>query len=154
MVSFFKKKKTKAVQMRMSPYDDPAVFDMRQDEEGIITNEMGGCCSVILMWGVYTTGRGFNNIRGQHGAGGPGALNWGELLRGFDRSVQNKIVMSCAPSDYANYIDRIKTQLSENRIQCRRDFLQYTNAIVWRDGSSQAYSYTTARDRNLEIRTW
>lgn len=149
-----KKPKTKVVQMRMSPFDDPAIFEVNQDEEGLITGVMGGCCSVVLLSGTYTTGRGFNKISGQHGAGGPGALNWPELLKGFDTSINNKIVMSCAASDYENYIEKIKAAMTANGVRCRRDFHKYSDAIVWRDGSVQEYTFALSRSRNLEVRTW
>ena len=122
-----------------SPRDNSRIVDLNPDEVAMITGVMGGCCSVVLLWGQYIDGTGYQHVRGQHAGGGPENFDWDSLLNDVPSGVGTQLVMSCAPSDYGSYILKIREALSERQFLCRRDFRKYCNAYVGRDSRSRDF---------------
>lgn len=139
--------KRKMAQLTQSPRDKSVIVTLQLDEEAIITGDMGGCCSVILLWKKPINNDRCFGVRGHHASGGPGNLDWDGLLDKVPtKDIHTKLVMSCAPADYTSYIDKVKDALAEREIKIRRTFLNYSNAVVYRDGSSESYANLNRKD--------
>lgn len=143
----------KIAKLVQSPKDRARIVDLEDNEIAILTGDMGGCCSIIVLWGGLGK-NGYKNVRGHHASGGPGNLNWDELLKGARNNPHTKIVMSCAPSVYTGYSDypgKVKAALKKEKIRCKRVFCAFTNALVDRHGSALPFD-EMGKGGNYDIR--
>jgi hypothetical protein len=68
----------KIAELSMTTREDAIIVDLAQDESGIVTGNMGACCSVVLLWGLtFLDGMTVRYLyaRGHHAGGGPEELN-------------------------------------------------------------------------------
>lgn len=132
--------KTKIAKLVQSPIDQAVIVDLEANEKAILTGVMGGCCSIVVLWGKNIDGSGYQNVRGHHAGGGPGNLNWDLLLKGVKSGASTKVVMSCAKNDYTNYTQKVKVALTENNMQCRKAFYLFSNAYIDRNGDASNFN--------------
>jgi hypothetical protein len=156
--------KKKIAQLAQSGKDAPIIVDLEDDEVGMYTGMMGGCCAVVVLWNQDPVTHRYRNVRGQHGAGGPGALNWGLLLQGVPTDGTSRVVIACAPGDFApgpgesalghpRYVAKVETMLAGEHYQGASDFHPKANALVDRSGTvEQLDTMGTDLDSVYEIR--
>jgi hypothetical protein len=143
----------KIAKLVQSPEVKAVIVDLEDDEIAILTGVMGGCCSIIVLWGGLNE-NGYKKVRGHHAGGGPGNLNWGLLLKGVPNNENTKIVMSCAPCDYTgeySYTGKVKDALKDLEFKCKRSFCNFSNALIDRHGTAFPFD-EMAKGANYEIR--
>jgi len=134
-----RKEKTKIAQLVQSPKDKAIIVNLAMGEEAIITGTMAGCCSVVVQWGHFVNASGYRYMRGHHGGGGPGAINWELLFDKVPNSVATRMVMSCAKMDFKLYVPKVKAALLKNKIIVTPKFFATENAYIGRDKSIVDY---------------
>lgn len=142
----------KIAKLVQSPRESAVIVELKDDEVAMLTGMMGGCCSIVVLWGGLGPA-GFNRVRGHHAGGGPGNVAWDALLKDVPPGPETKVVMSCAPADYSgpySYIDPVKEELTKRGYGCRRSFEMYANAYIDRNGAARPFD--EAREAGFEIR--
>lgn len=136
------KDKAKIAEMPQSSVvqDDVIIVDLLDDEEAIWTGAMNGCCSVIFLWNLDpVTGR-YGRVRGQHGAGGPRALDWAKLAKDVPKDA--KMIMACNKAQFGrgndgqDYVQMVKDMMTDLKITVReRTFSDEEPILVDRKGA-------------------
>lgn len=121
----------KVAQLTQSSKENPKILDIRDDEEAIVTDYMGGCYSIVVLWdkqdGKYI------QMRGQHGAGSDTALHWDHLLEGVPSDCD--IIGSTDPSDDISFSEnRIKEIFLQRGLTGKLNLYNFANAYIDRSG--------------------
>lgn len=113
--------KKKIVQLRQSPREKSYIFDLQDDEVAMVTGAMGGCVSVIILWGI--SGGRFSHVRGHHGSGGIDAVDWDSLKAGVPKNDPTVlVVVAYAPGETSYGIEKIRGEVSKKTAGTRRVF--------------------------------
>lgn len=97
------------------PLGDPTVY----------TGPMGNCVCVIVMWNPDPQGR-YQNVRGFHGSGGIGGVNFGSLFQGVPNLGSTSILVI---SGHGN-MDIYSIQSERNTIRTQADNHFLTHAYI------------------------
>jgi hypothetical protein len=119
--------KPKVVQLVQSTKDKPVVVDLAADEVAMITGDMGGCVSVVVLWNPVDGV--FQNVRGHHAAGGPGAVNWDELMAGVPEGQDTLLVIAPADKMTETEMATLKADLKA-QVKTRRKFVNHMNCFI------------------------
>lgn len=125
--------------------DLAVVVDLQPDEIGLYTGEMGGCCSVVVLWDFDDPSHQYRQVRGQHGAGGPQALDWDQLLQGVPLDVSSRIVVAFNADDLAepkDYPGKVKAKLKALGYAGPRTFSSEGCVLIDRTGAVTALDPT------------
>jgi hypothetical protein len=125
--------KPKIAELVQSTIARPIIVEKAADEVGLATGMMGGCVSVIYLYG-RAIGPQQNGewlyMRGQHGSGGIGNINWQTLLAGLTPTANDRaVVVSASRTDFT---DAQVTQALPAGVHWWR--AEFTNALVMMDG--------------------
>lgn len=140
----------------MSPRENAFIVDLAQDELALITGQMGGCCSLVVLWGNLDQDKGFANLRGQHAGGGPGNFNWDALKKDVPNTTHTRYVMACAPGDFTepnSYVGKVKAALAEEKLVWTAiDMHGISNAYIDRFGTATDFEKKEKPSDGYEIR--
>lgn len=147
---------TRIVKLIQSPRNNSRIINLDADEQGILTGLMGGCCSVVLLWGNFVQGVGYDNMRGHHASGGPGNLDWDALTLNVPNLANTKLVMACAPADFSapgyGYLAAVMAAVQERQLIYRGGGAHaFSNALINRLGSARPFD-VALEERNYTIR--
>ena len=132
---FKTKKKPKILELTQSGNDKAVVIgELADDEVAMMTGSMGGCVSAIVLWDRAASGD-YRRMRGQHGSGGEGAIDWQRLLGGVPEDGSATIVVSMADSGSTYEQDRVKKKLADRNFAV--EFVMSSNLLVYRDGTNE-----------------
>ncbi|MGC4061229.1 MAG: hypothetical protein QM749_10465 [Aquabacterium sp.] len=144
----------KIAQLVQSPEDEAVIVELVPDEEGILTGFMGGCCSVVVLWGGLDTD-GYKCVRGHHAGGGPEAVAWSKLFAGVPAGGDVKLVMACAPGDFTgpySYQNKVNAALDERGFKGAREYHGFANAYIARGGWALPFSELEKKGGAFTIR--
>jgi len=123
------KKKPKIAKLEQSTKKKSVIINLSDDEVGILTGEMGGCCSVILLWNPDKKGT-YQNVRGQHADADPENLDWDELVKDVPNDLKKaKMIVLCGPDNFRkhpnikhfdDYPKRVKEKLKTIKFQDKK----------------------------------
>jgi hypothetical protein len=120
------------VKLIQSPLDRAVIVDAQDNEEGILTGDMGGCYSVVVLWGRNNETGNFQHMRGHHASGGAGNLDWDTLLNGVPNDCA--IVGITNPDNQQYDEPRVDAQIDARRPNATKNLCAYTDALVNRTG--------------------
>ena len=135
-----------AVATEFTPGERALVANLEPQEQALITGTMGGCCSLVFLWEKAVDQNYYNRVRGQHGAGGPQALDFATLAADVPTNKNTIMIMICAPADFANYAARCMTFGKPRHYSMQ--FVGASCATIRRDASC------VASDERAEIAAW
>jgi hypothetical protein len=146
--------RTKIVRLRQSPRDNSSIFDLNDDEDAMVTGPMGGCVSVILLWGA--AGGRFAHVRGHHGSGGVDAIDWASLKAGVPAGANAAdvlVVAAYSPDETPYSLQGIRDAIGNEMPGTRRVFAAHSDCYVGRTAPNpEVRQYASSEDGNFDIR--
>ena len=121
--------KPKIAELAQSDLDNPIIVNLAPNEVGMITGDMNACVSVIVLFNPGATGS-FQNVRGQHGAGGIASIDWDALLQGVPMDRNTYVVVAYAKGESEHGITGIRNAVESKAKGLRKAFVEEANCLV------------------------
>lgn len=105
----------------------------------MLSGDMNGCYAGFILANRAIGGGSYNLVRGQHGAGGPTAIDFDELLQGVTNQPNAVFIGSCKKSDAKSYhaqVDKILTEKGFSNNVGNRIYKDFANIFVYRSGET------------------
>jgi hypothetical protein len=109
--------------------EKPIIVDLAANEVGMTTGDMGGCVSVIVLFNPGATGT-FQNVRGQHGSGGIGSIDWDALMQGVPMNTTSYLVVAYASGQFERGITDIRNTVDSKAKGLRKAFVEHPNCLI------------------------
>jgi hypothetical protein len=123
--------KPKIAQLVQSPKgDDAEIVNLAAEEVAVITGDMGGCVSVVVLWNPVNGV--FQNVRGHHASGGAANLDWDAVMEGVPAGQNTLVVMAYSRTTDESDVKRVREAV-DKQVKTRRSFVMHTNCMVDRN---------------------
>jgi hypothetical protein len=119
--------KPNIAELVQSPLDQAVIIDLAANEVAVVTGTMNGCVSVVVLWNPVNGV--FQNVRGHHAGGGPGNIDWAQLLQGVPLDQNTLIVMAHGDSTTEYDVTNLRAAVGQHP-GTRRSFVKHSNCYI------------------------
>lgn len=119
--------KPNIAELVQSPLDGSVIINLNPNEVAVVTGTMNGCISVVVLWNPVNGV--FQNVRGHHAGGGPGNIDWAQLLQGVPLNTNTLIVLAYGDSTSAYDLTNLRTAVDQHP-GTRRSFVKHSNCYI------------------------